>query len=105
MYNHDVLRDYFKSDFTENQFGLQQTIGGLQEDIRTLRRSFPDFTVLIEDIAIDGDKDWVDSLRDGPQRSYEATNRKTNYYHCFRSIRLEDGKIVEHWGSPDRIAA
>ena len=35
---------------------------------------------------------------------YQPPNGKTFEVAVFDELRFEDGKIVEHWGSPDRFA-
>ena len=104
--NYDVLSDHFRADFIEHQFGLHPTIEGFKGDIQFLRTAFPDFSLTIEDMVADGDKVWARMIARGTNsggfmgppngKSFEAT--------VFDTCRFEDGKIIEHWGSPDRFA-
>jgi len=104
--NYDVLYDHFRTDFIEHQFGLHPTIEGFIGDIQFLRTAFPDLSLSIEDMVADGDKVWARMVARGTNfggfmgppngRSFEAT--------VFDMCRFEDGKIIEHWGSPDRFA-
>lgn len=104
--NYSVLRDSFNPDFIEHQFGLHPTIEGMQGDIQFLRTAFPDFTLTIEDIVADGDKLWARMTARGTNRGgfMGPPNGKPFKIAVFDQVRFEDGKIVEHWGSPDRFA-
>jgi len=104
--NFDVLYEHFCTNFIEHQFGLHPTIEGLKGDIQFLRTAFPDLSLTIEDMVADGDKVWARMVARGTNlggfmgppngKSFEAT--------VFDMCRFEDGKIIEHWGSPDRFA-
>jgi len=104
--NFDVLYKHFNADFTEHQFGLHPTIEGFKGDIQFLRTAFPDLSLIIEELVANGDKVWARMVARGTNlggfmgppngKSFEAT--------VFDECRFEDGKIVEHWGSPDRFA-
>lgn len=104
--NYDVLPDHFNPDFIEHQFGLHATIEGIRGDIQYLRTAFPDFSLSIEDMVADGDKIWVRMTARGTNRGgfMGPPNGKSFEASVFDLCRFEDGKIVEHWGSPDRFA-
>ena len=104
--NYDVLYNHFNPDFIEHQFGLHSTIEGFKGDIQYLRTAFPDFSLSIEDMATDGDKIWVRMIARGTNRGgfMGPPNGKSFKVTVFDMCRFEDGKIVEHWGSPDRFA-
>ena len=103
---YDVLRKHFRPDFVEHQFGLHPTIEGLQGDIQFLRTAFPDLKLTIEDVVEAGDKVWVRMTARGTNRGgfMGPPNGKSFEIAVFDECRFEDGKIVEHWGSPDRFA-
>ena len=104
--NYDVLRKHFKPDFVEHQFGLHPTIGGMQGDIQFLRTAFPDFNLTIEDMVEAGDKVWARMTARGTNHGgfMGPPNGKSFEVAVFDVCRFEEGKIVEHWGSPDRFA-
>ena len=104
--NYEVLRTYFRPDFTEHQFGLHATIEGMQGDIQFLRSAFPDFHLNIEEMAADGDKIWMRMTARGTNKGgfMGPPNGKTFEIAVFDLVRFQDGQIVEHWGSPDRFA-
>ena len=104
--NVDALDDCFPPTFIEHQFDLPPTREGLKKSILYLCRAFEDFSLTIEDMVVDGDKVWVRMTGRGKDtqgfmgrpptgRSFEIT--------VFDVCRFEDGKIVEHWGAPDRF--
>ena len=104
--NYAVLQDHFNPSFVEHQFGLHPTIEGLQADIRFLRTAFPDLTLTIEDMVADGDKLWVRMTARGTNNGgfMGPPNGKSFEIAVFDQVRFLDGRIVEHWGSPDRFA-
>jgi predicted ester cyclase len=104
--NYDVLHDCFIPNFVEHQFGLHPTIEGMQSDIQFLRTAFPDFNLTIEDMVADGDKVWARMTARGTNLGgfMGPPNGKSFRIAVFDVCRFIDGKIVEHWGSPDRFA-
>lgn len=104
--NYAVLQDHFNPSFVEHQFGLHPTIEGLQADIQFLRTAFPDFTLTIEDMIADGDKVWARMTGRGTNSGgfMGPPNGKSFEISVFDQVRFQDGRIVEHWGSPDRFA-
>jgi predicted ester cyclase len=104
--NYNVLPDLFIPDFIEHQFGLHPTIEGMQADIQFLRTAFPDFNLTIEDMVADGDNVWARMTARGTNSGgfMGPPNGKTFKITVFDQCRFKDGKIAEHWGSPDRFA-
>ena len=104
--NYGVLREHFKPDFIEHQFGLHPTIEGMQGDIQLLRAAFPDLSLTVEDMAVEGNKVWARMTARGTNQGgfMGPPNGKSFEIAVFDTCRFEDGKIVEHWGSPDRFA-
>jgi predicted ester cyclase len=101
-----VLTRHFDPGYVEHQFGLKPTIEGMEADIRSLRRAFPDFQLTVEDLVADGDKVWARMTACGTNRGgfMGPPNGKSFEVAVFDTCRFENGKIVEHWGSPDRFA-
>lgn len=102
----DVLRQYFNPNYVEHQFGLKPTIQGMQEDIESLHKSFPDFHLKVEDIAVDGDRLWARMIARGTNRGgFMGPPNGKSFEGCVMDIiRYKDGMIVDHWGVPDRFA-
>jgi predicted ester cyclase len=104
--NFEVLPRVFNPDFVEHQFGLRPTIEGMKSDIQTLRNAFPDLRLTIDDMVAEGDRVWARMTARGTNRGgfMGPPNGKSFEIAVFDVVRFEDGKIVEHWGSPDRFA-
>ncbi len=102
----DVLQAHFNPAYIEHQFGLKSTIEGMHQDILSLHASFPDFSLTIDDIVVVEDKVWARMTARGTNRGgfMGPPNDKSFAAAVFDMVRFEDGKIVEHWGSPDRFA-
>lgn len=104
--NYSVIPEVFAPDFIENQFGLHATYTGMQKDIEWLRATFPDLNLTIEEIAVSGDRVWARSTARGTHsRPFMGPpTGKTFEIAIFDELRFANGKIVEHWGTPDRFA-
>jgi len=105
--NYAVLERLFAGDYKENQFGLKPTVEGMKKDIHYLHMVFPDFHLEIEDMVSDGECVWARSTGRGTDLGGfmgKATGKKIEIT-VMDVVRIENGKIVEHWGAPDRFAA
>lgn len=103
---YELLAELFDPNFSEHQFGLHATIPGIQADIHFLRTTFPDFHLTIEDLVAEGDKVWARMTARGTNTVgfMGPPNGKSFEVTVFDQVRFAHGKIVEHWGSPDRFA-
>lgn len=74
----------------------------------SLRRAFSDFHLAIEDSATRGDKVWLrlrgTGTHDGPFMGRAPTGRRISVT-VIDVMRVVDGRIVEHWGIADGLAA
>ena len=74
--------------------------------VETLRRSFPDLTLTIEDMVSEGDKVWArirsTGTHEGPFFMNAPTHRRMEI-DVIDIARFEDGKMVDHWGVADRL--
>lgn len=79
---------------------------GQIERVTAFQASFPDATVTLEDlVAADGFVTFRSTLRGthlGPVLGIEATGRSV-VVGLLDLFRVEDGRIVEHWGGPDLL--
>jgi predicted ester cyclase len=96
-------------DIVEHQdFGPDHAAGaeGVRAVITSLRRAFSDFHLQIEDIATSGDTVWArltaTGTHDGPFMGHPPTGRRMRAT-VFDVVRVVDGRMVEHWGVPDRL--
>jgi predicted ester cyclase len=105
----DVADELTSPELVEHQdFGPNHAPGadGLRAVIASLRHAFSDFHLAIEDLVVDGDKAWLrmsgTGTNDGSFMGHPPTGRPMRT-DVFDVIRVENGRIVEHWGVPDRL--
>ena len=104
--NLEALDECFPATFSEHQFDLPSNLEGLKGSIRYLRDTFPDFTLTIEDLVDDGDKVWARLTGRGTHSQPFMGRPPTGRSFAITVVdicRFENGKIVEHWGVPDRF--
>ena len=111
-FNHgdlDVADELISPDFVEHQnFGPDHAPGpeGVKAVIASLRRAFSDFHLAIDDVALGEDTVWLrmtgTGTNDGSFMGNAPTGRPMRT-DVFDALRVEDGRIVEHWGVPDRL--
>ena len=86
--------------------GLGAGPEGIKRTATFLRAAFPDFTLTIEDLVVDGDKIWArqrgGGTNEGRFLGHPPTGKKV-YVEVFDVCRFENGKMVEHWGVPDQL--
>ncbi|MBX3063809.1 MAG: ester cyclase [Anaerolineae bacterium] len=104
--NFAALDALFAPDYQEHQFGLKKNLQGLKEDIAFLRAGFPDFHLTIEDMIADEDKVWIRMTAQGTNLGplLGPPTNKAMTITVMDVCRFENGRIVEHWGVPDRFA-
>jgi ketosteroid isomerase-like protein len=72
----------------------------LKDQIQTARGNTKGFTLTVEDLVENGDKVWARSICTGT----DPRSGKTFSITVIDICRFENGKLVEHWGVPDRFA-
>ena len=104
--NDDALDPLFATGYRERQFGMKTTLERFKEDIQHLRTGFPDFHLTIEDIIADTDRVWIRMTARGTNLGpfIGPPTCKPITITVMDVCRFENGKIVEHWGVPDRFA-
>jgi steroid delta-isomerase-like uncharacterized protein len=104
--NYEALDALFAPGYQEHQFGLKTTLEGFKQDLRFLRAAFPDLHLTIEDMIADDDQVWIRMVARGtnlgPFMGPPTGQRMT--ITVMDVCRFENGRIVEHWGVPDRFA-
>jgi predicted ester cyclase len=94
----------------EHQFGLAATGEQAREHvkaaIRDVHTAVPDISFSIEDAAEQGDKIWVRVRARGTATGpfFGPPSNNPIDITVFDLARVVDGRIVEHWGVPDRFA-
>ena len=90
----------------EYQRGSEGGPEGVKKTITYLRSAFPDFKITIDEIVVSGDKVWARQKGGGTNlgsfAGHPPTGRKA-FIYVIDVCRIEDGKIVEHWGVPDQL--
>jgi predicted ester cyclase len=104
--NYDALDALFAADYREHQFSLKKTLAGFKEDIHSLRTGFPDLHLTIENIIADADTVWIRMTACGTNLGpfMGPPTGKPITITVMDVCRFQSGKIVEHWGVPDRFA-
>ena len=107
----EVCDELTDPELVEHQnFGPNHAAGaeGVKAVIASLRRAYSDFHLEIDDLTVDDDRVWLrmtgSGTQDGPFMGNAPTGR-TMSIQVFDQIRVVDGKMVEHWGVPDRLGA
>lgn len=88
---------------SEHEYLAKTDVSGpeiLKDQIQTARRNVKGLTLTVEDLVEHGDKVWGRSTCTGiDPRSGKSINMTV-----IDICRFENGKLVEHWGVPDRFA-
>lgn len=107
----EVADELIADDLAEHQeYGPNHAVGpeGVKAVIASLHRAFSDFRLSIEDVCVAGDMVWTRNVatgtNDGPFMGHPATGRSIRVT-VFDVLRVAGGKVVEHWGVPDRLGA
>ena|SRR5690348_4765273 len=106
-----VADELSSPELVEHQnFGPNHAPGaeGVKAVIASLRRAFSDFHLEIEDLVVDGDFVWLrmtgTGTNDGSFMGHPPTGKRMRT-PVFDLLRIRDGRLVEHWGVPDRLGA
>ena len=108
--NPDIVDELCAPDLIEHQFGMAgvaaEAIAEVKRCILEVHAAFPDLQFTIADTAERGETVWVraeaTATHTGPSFG-PPTGRRVNWT-VFDVATVRDGKIVEHWGVPDRFA-
>ena len=107
--NLGVTEELISPDLVEHQtFGPDHAPGaeGVKAVIASLRRAFSDFHLAIDDLAVDSDTVWLrmtgTGTNDGSFMGHAPTGRAMRI-QVFDALRVDNDRIVEHWGVPDRL--
>ena len=108
--NEAIVDELCSPDVVEHQFGLTgrgpAAIASVKAAIRDVHGAFPDARFTIEDSAEVDDRLWVrvhgEATATGPFFGPPSGRRVS--FTVFDQVRIVDGRIVEHWGVPDRFA-
>lgn len=104
-----MVDEIFAPDFVEHQAGVvppnREGVKGL---VAYLHQAMPDLSIVVADIAAYQDKVWARLIgrgtHNGPFMGVPPTGRAITV-EIIDICRFKGGKIVEHWGYTDRLAA
>ena len=105
-----VVDDLCSPEVVEHQFGLagdgSDAIAHVKAAIVDVHASVPDMTFTIEDWAESGDRIWVRAVGRGTASGpfFGPPSGRPVTVTVIDVARVVDGRIVEHWGVPDRFA-
>lgn len=105
----EVADELVADESIEHQnFGPDHAPGadGVKAVISSLRRAFSDFELTIEDLVVAGDVVWTRNVATGTNDGSFMGRPPTGLpirIDVFDVLRVVDGKVVEHWGVPDRL--
>jgi predicted ester cyclase len=101
-----VCDEVIAEDCLEHQRGNPPGREGHKQVISTLRSWFEDFHIEIEDYSVNGDLVWLRNkatgTNTGSMMGFPATGKRVEIT-VYDTVRVRDGKIVEHWGVPDQL--
>lgn len=104
-----VLEELVAPDMKEHQFfgpGHPAGVEGAKAIVTDLHTLFADFKLVIEDITAEGDKVWgrlsTTGINHGSFMGQPPTGKEISI-DVIDICRFKDGKMVEHWGVPDRF--
>ena len=106
-----VADELCSPDLLDHQFGTAgrgaEAIEHVKAAIRNVHEAVPDIRFSIEDWVQDGEVIWVrvrgQGIATGPY--FGPPSGRPVDFTVIDVCRVVDGRIVEHWGVPDRFAA
>ena len=98
-----VADEVMAQEFSEHEYLAPRGLSGpetLKAMITKARQEMDGLTVTIEDMAVDDAKVWARSVARGtdPRSGREVSITVIDI------CRFSEGRMVEHWGAPDRFA-
>lgn len=108
--NTDIVDELCSPDFVEHQFGLAAegagAVDNLKAAIADVHATMPDASFSIEDSAFSDGKIWVRVRVTGTATGpfFGPPSGSPVEMTLIDIARIEDGRLKEHWGVPDRFA-
>ncbi len=103
-----VFDTYSSPAFVEHQYGFfPPNVEGVKKAINNLHYAFPDFSLTIDDMITGGSKVWGRMTGRGTHKNKFGPMFPTGKKFEIAVIdimRFETGKLIEHWGVPDKLA-
>src|SRR6478735_575242 len=108
--NDAIVDQVCSPDAVEHQFGLAgsgaEALEHVKAAIRDVHRAIPDIAFTVEDFVESGDMIWVRVRARGTATGpfFGRPSGRPVDFTVVDIARIVDGRIVEHWGVPDRFA-
>src|SRR5690242_3956418 len=105
-----VVDEVCSPDLVEHQFGTAgvgaDAVQHVKNAIQDVHRAVPDIAFTIEDAVESGDRIWVRVRATGTASGpyFGPPSGRSVDFSVIDIARVVDGRIVEHWGVPDRFA-
>ena len=105
-----IVDELCSADLVEHQFGLAgrgaEAVEHVKAAVRDVHRMAPDLRFTIEDAVESGDTIWVRVRGRGTATGpfFGPPSGRPLDFTVIDVARVVDGRIVEHWGVPDRFA-
>ncbi len=112
IYNHndlDALTEVLAEDLLTPRImpGLPSGLEGAKAAHRIMLAAFPDYQTTIEDLIAEGDKAAARITMRGTHRGefigIAPTGKRVEFSGMY-IVRIENGKIAEHWGEEDSVS-
>lgn len=102
-----VIDNNIADDFIEHQFGMKGGKEGLKKAIQSLHNAFPDMHYDTINYSVNNDTVWCHfqcmGTHNGNFMGHPPTGKNFTI-DVIDIMKFSNGKMVEHWGSPDRFA-
>ena len=106
--NVTVFDKHASQDFVEHQYGFfPPNVEGVKKAINSLHEAFADFSMVIEDLVVNDKKVWGRMTARGTQVGQFGPmppSGKKIEITVIDIMHFKEGKLIEHWGVPDRFA-
>ena len=108
--NADIVDELCSPEIVEHQFGLSgdggEAIDKIKRAIVAVHTAMPDLRFDVADVAVAGDTVWMRAEATGTNTGpfIGAPTGKPVRFTVFDVATVREGRIVEHWGVPDRFA-
>jgi predicted ester cyclase len=105
-----VVDELCSPDLVDHQFGMAgagaQAVQNVKNAMRDLHAMVPDMSFSIEDSVQDGQTIWVRVRAQGTATGpfFGPPSGQPIDITVIDIARIVDGRIIEHWGVPDRFA-
>jgi len=103
-----IIDELVKPNFVEHSAapGMPTGVEGLKAISNMIRGGFPDFNIIVEDQIAEGDRVVLRFTEEGTHKGQVfgiPPSGKRARWSAIHIIRVEDGKMAEHWDAIDLL--